>query len=167
VRLRLASGVARVGQRPVRPAKGARMEPARRTRVLVVANRTAATPRLLEAVQRRAADSQWAFALLMPDVTDRKTADWTLEAALPEIIISTLPRRGSRWLRRDLIRRVEGLGVPVTAIVPASAQLSPENKVDLRFSGGGFTQPRSAMSSAGWPGLPGCTPPTHRLEAPP
>jgi hypothetical protein len=89
--------------------------------------------------------------LLVPDVADRKAADWTLEIAIPllereargkveglsggpdpfqavenavrdsafdEIIVSTLPRQRSKWLRRDLIRRIEGLGLPVTAVVP-------------------------------------------------
>jgi hypothetical protein len=132
----------------------------RRTRILIVANRTASTPRLIEAVRRRAEDSPCEFALLVPDVTDRKAADWTLETALrllrpaararveglvggpdpfesvkeavrdgnfDEIIISTLPRRVSKWLRRDLIRRVEGLGVPVTAIVPVAAGIRRED----------------------------------------
>jgi hypothetical protein len=140
----------------------------RRTRILIVANRTASTPRLIEAVRRRAEDSPCEFALLVPDVTDRKAADWTLETALrllrpaararveglvggpdpfesvkeavqqgnfDEIIISTLPRRVSKWLRRDLIRRVEGLGLPVTAIVPGAARLSREDEMLLAGAG--------------------------------
>ena len=145
------------------------MESARSTQVLVVANRTAATHRLLEAVRRRADDGPCEFALLVPDVTDRKAANWTLESALPllersargkvqglvggpdpfesvkdavrqgdfdEIIISTLPRRASKWLRRDLIRRVEGLGLPVTAIVPSGAKLSREDQLEIGTGAG-------------------------------
>jgi hypothetical protein len=123
-------------------------------RVLIVANRTAATHRLLEAVKQRARAGPCQLALLVPDVSDRKAADGRWRALIPlleraarhpveglvggpdpfesvqravrdgrfdEIIISTLPKRLSKWLRRDLIRRVEGLGLPVTAIVPQVA----------------------------------------------
>ena len=54
-----------------------------RTRVPVVAKRTAATPRLMEAIAERRRRGPCEFALLIPDATDRKRADWTLENALP------------------------------------------------------------------------------------
>jgi hypothetical protein len=147
------------------------MESEQITRVLIVANRTASTHRLIEAVGRRAKASPCEFALLIPDVTDRKAADWTLETAqrvlrpaargkveglvggpdpfesvkaavhegdFDEIIISTLPKRLSKWLRRDLIGRVEGLGLPVTAIVPTSAKVSREDHALMGLSGGGI-----------------------------
>jgi hypothetical protein len=141
------------------------------TRVLVVANRTAATHRLLDEVRRRAEGGPCEFTLLIPDATDRKAADWTLETALPlmsraalkpvasrvggpdpfeaveeavrdggfdEIIASTLPRRSSKWLRRDLIRRVEALGLPVTAIVPGSSRKLQAEDVDFLAGAGGM-----------------------------
>jgi hypothetical protein len=122
------------------------------SRVLIVANRTSSTPRLIEAVRRRAEAGPCKFALLIPDVTDRKAADWTLETAqrllrpaargkveglvggpdpfesvkqavgqgsFDEIMISTLPKRVSKWLRRELPRRVEGLGIPVEVVTAA------------------------------------------------
>ena len=122
------------------------------TRVLVVAHRTAATPRLLDEVRARARRSRCTFTLLVPRPywdPDTDQAALTLELALPlledaagghvdgivgdsdplvavqhaietggfdEIIISTLPVRVSRWLRRDLPHRVESLGLPVTVV---------------------------------------------------
>jgi hypothetical protein len=124
--------------------------------VLVVANRTAATPTLLEEIERRARAGTCRFTLLIPDVTDRKAADWTLDSArqlieriagehveglvggpdpfasirqavrehdFDEILISTLPRRFSKWLGHDLPRRAERLGLPVTVVTPVKQRL--------------------------------------------
>ena len=126
-------------------------------RILVVANRTAATQALLDEIRRRREAGPCEFTLLIPDVSDRKAADWRMESALPllsrsagrpvegmvggddpftsvseaiaagrfdEIIVSTLPKKSSKWLRRDLVRRVEGLGLPVTAITPGSTAMT-------------------------------------------
>jgi hypothetical protein len=126
------------------------MESATPRRVLLVANRTAATPDLLAHVKRLAAERPTTFALLIPDAPRSKETDWTFEVALPllqrsagspvegltgehadpleairkvvatgdydAIVMSTLPRRASVWLRRDLPHRVRALGLPVTVI---------------------------------------------------
>ena len=124
--------------------------------VLVVAHRTAATPRLMDAVRSRAERGPCRFTLLVPrDYWDPDTerAIVTIELAVPlleeacgghvhavvgasdpfvavrdvvaeggvdEVIVSTLPERVSRWLRRDLPARVEALGLPTTVIVAES-----------------------------------------------
>ncbi len=124
------------------------MEAASR-RILVVANRTAAAPLLIDTVRARAAEGRCSFALLIPNEPRKGGADWTLETAIPlleraaggpveaiigkqdafeavesalrdpgfdEVIVSTLPKRVSEWLRRDLPHRIQKLGVPVTTV---------------------------------------------------
>ena len=129
--------------------------------VLLVANRTAVSSTLLEAVRSRAAQGPCRFHLLMPatprglhrfvdpEVTGRSEAGVQLDDALPrlseaagsevtgevgdpeplaaigdalhegnfdEIILSTLPRRLSAWLRLDLPRKAAHFGVPITHV---------------------------------------------------
>ncbi|MBB4661604.1 hypothetical protein [Conexibacter arvalis] len=133
-------------------------EPAR---ILLVANRTASTEGLREAVRARAARGPATFHLVVPahphglhrvvdpQEGDAGTAQHVLDEALPglskaagtpvtgnvgdaeplmaiadavnrdrydEIVISTLPRRISRWLHLDLVSKARGLGLPVTHV---------------------------------------------------
>lgn len=133
-------------------------------RVLVVANRTAATPALIAAVKERAERGPAQFTLLVPNTSSgverfadpedhaETEAQNTLELALPlleeaagsevtgmvgapepmdaihdavnlhgfdEIILSTLPKRVSRWLHLDLPSKLNVLGLPITTVTAA------------------------------------------------
>ncbi len=130
-------------------------------RVLLVANRTAATEGLCDAVRARARRGPAAFHLVVPanphglhkvvdpQEGDAGEAEHALAAALPllsdaagspvtghvgdaeplmaiadsinaapydEIVVSTLPRRLSRWLHLDLVSKANGFGLPVTHV---------------------------------------------------
>ena len=60
------------------------METGRPTRVLVVANRTAATPWLLHEIEQRSRCGPCEFALLVPP-TGGRHPDWTLDIALAQV----------------------------------------------------------------------------------
>ena len=133
------------------------MDSSRQRRVLVLANRPAATLDILATVTRYAREQPTTFSLLIPEAPMHDQTDWTLGRMLPlleraagapvtgltgvggdaweaienvvwngnydRIIISTLDRRGSKWLRRDLPKRVAALGVPVEVV--EVARLAP------------------------------------------
>jgi hypothetical protein len=145
----------------------------RSTRILLVANRTAAGEPLLEITEERARRATARFQapahfhlvvpatptglhrVVDPEVAGREAAAEQLERALgmlkrrvdarvtgevgdadplaaiqdaigttvfDEIVISTLPRRISRWLRLDLVSKARGLGLPVTHVETGEAR---------------------------------------------
>jgi hypothetical protein len=144
------------------------MESSEERRILIVANRTAATPTLIDYVKQLVRERPSSFSLLIPDAPKSEHTDWTMELALPlleravggpvegltgeedpfeairravdegdydEIVISTLPKRVSKWLRRDLPSRVQSLGLPVTVVTPDRERL--QDKVTTGAGGMG------------------------------
>lgn len=138
-------------------------------RVLLVANRTATTEGLLDAVRARAQRGPATFHLVVPahphglhKLVDPQDGDAgegerRLAEALPrlsdaagsevtghvgdheplmaiedalhhapydEILISTLPRRLSRWLRLDLVSKARATGLPVTHVEAAERDVA-------------------------------------------
>jgi hypothetical protein len=86
------------------------------TRVLIVAHRTAATPRLLAEVRARARRSPCSFTLLVP------RPYWDPDTEQAADTLSTLPARVSHWLRRDLPHRVEAFGLPVVVVTAEQSE---------------------------------------------
>ena len=146
------------------------MQSSHPARILVVANRTASTPRLLEEVGRRAQAGPCTLRPAHPrrlqpqggglDDGGRDPAPGgrgggqggrahrrpgplaAVERAIhdghfDEVIVSTLPAKRSWWLRRDLVRRIEGLGLPVTAVVPRQKSIIDDSEETLRARVGG------------------------------
>ena len=59
------------------------MESSQERRVLIVANRTAATPTLIDHVKELARERPSRFSLLIPDAPKSEHTDWTMDLALP------------------------------------------------------------------------------------
>ena len=78
-------------------------------RILVVANRSVATPALLEAIERRSASDDCEISLLIPDAADGRAGDWTLRHAV------RLIERTSGTPVRGVLRRTD----PFDAIAEA------------------------------------------------
>jgi len=55
--------------------------------------------------------------------------DAVTRLAVDEIIISTLPARVSQWLRRDLPRRVQRFGLPVTVVTAQQSERAVADRV--------------------------------------
>ena len=124
--------------------------PADARRILVVANRTIATPRVVEAVKRYAREQPTQVLAAHPRRRQERRLDararpppaqraagsrveglvesagdpydavrkHVADGGYEKVVISTLPRRVSKWIKRDLPSRVAALGTPVEVITP-------------------------------------------------
>jgi hypothetical protein len=145
------------------------MHAASAMRVLVVANRTAATPWLLQEIERRSKAGPCEFALLVPP-TGGRHPDWTLDVALShveqaagqgvrtvecdgdcvgavrralseqpydEVLVSTRPPAGPKWLNPQPMRWLDELDVPVTTVVLGQRARLDRGVLKVRWDDGG------------------------------
>ena len=56
-------------------------------------------------------------------IPSRPCSDAVRDGHFDEIIVSTLSKKTSKWLRRDLVRKIEGLGLPVTTVTATRKSL--------------------------------------------
>jgi hypothetical protein len=82
------------------------MDSPRATRVLVIANRTAATPWLLQEIEQRARAGPCEFALLVPLFGGRHP-DWTLDVALAHVEVAAGDRVRTVECDRDYVSAVQ------------------------------------------------------------
>jgi hypothetical protein len=132
--------------------------PRERAHVLVLANQTVLGRPLLDAIQERSGVSPAEFTLLIPaDAVGAERrlksirglmADAGIEATghlvdpdpvvavenalhdeqVDEIIVSTFPAATSGWLRRDVLERIRGFGLPVTHVVVTQEEAEAAEK---------------------------------------
>jgi hypothetical protein len=87
-------------------------------RTLIVANRTACTPVLLQEVERRAGARPTAFSLLIPAVRSRRSPDWTPAEALKALRRAA---RGPDGLLAPCVDALESGADPLTSVRAALA----------------------------------------------
>ena len=140
-------------------------------RILIVANRTAATSTLLDEVRRRVAHGPCFFSLLVPGA--RADGVWKLDLALPlleeaaqgpveGIAVAGDPLEAVRsairhtdfdeviisTLPRKVSRRVEDLGLPVTVVTAMEKRDWPAAATLRRFARTGAGGRREPVGSA-------------------
>ena len=147
LRANLIERARKVTDKPVEHVVVDLESPRERAHVLVLANQTVLGQPLIDAIQERSAASPAEFTLLIPadavgaerrlkgicallsaagiDATGHLGDPDPVVAVdnaihdeqFDEVIVSTFPEATSGWLRRDVLGRIRGFGLPVTHVV--------------------------------------------------